>query len=398
MVSTLEVLSQLTLANLKKIAKRLGIHVPQGIAGYFAKEQLGIEIRRPYIKALANSDLVTLEEIDRILGTRYAKIREETGRSGVEETRPERLPRDARDTSRRRAPEGFPTSESILQHAMERYLYKEGVQDLCYQLGLPGGGNKDELVFRVLGARDLRPEMVLQYVDKEGLKDLCDELGLRMQGTREDLVERLLQAIGARRSVRPLEPAGYQPTFPPTRRPSATQESQPPLTFPTPSQPRPAVQREPPPSQETVIPPPLEFPEEPSPSLIPEPVAPQVAQLQMVSEFLGNYRPSQRFRNEQAYEIEVAQAMRHQFGPENVKTQANIPGGRIDIEVLGIGVEIKVPTSRGQLQTLLGQTSIYRNYYGPNLAVVVFNDLAKYQDVNEFANILRGRGIQVFVK
>jgi hypothetical protein len=118
----------------------------------------------------------------------------------------------------------------------------------------------------------------------------------------------------------------------------------------------------------------------------------------MVSEFLEKYQPSQRFRNEQSYEIEVAQAMRHNFGNENVKTQANIPGGRIDIEVLGIGVEIKVPASRGQLQTLLGQTSVYRNYYGANLVILVFNDLAKYQDVNEFANILRGRGIQVFVK
>jgi hypothetical protein len=132
--------------------------------------------------------------------------------------------------------------------------------------------------------------------------------------------------------------------------------------------------------------------------MIPEPVAPQIAQLQMVTEFLESYQPSQRFRNEQSYEIEVAQAMRHHFGKENVKTQANIPGGRVDIEVLGIGVEIKVPASRGQLQTLLGQVSIYRNYYGPNVVVLIFNDFAKFQDVNEFSNLLRGRGIQVFVK
>jgi len=119
----------------------------------------------------------------------------------------------------------------------------------------------------------------------------------------------------------------------------------------------------------------------------------------MVTEFLERYRPSQRFRNEQAYEIELAQAMRHYFGEENVKTQASIVGGRVDIEVLGIGVEIKVPSSRSQLQTLLGQvSSVYRNFYGPNVAVVVFNDFAKVQDVNEFSNILRGRGIQVFVK
>src|SRR5207247_6270650 len=141
--------------------------------------------------------------------------------------------------------------------------------------------------------------------------------------------------------------------------------------------------------QDTAAQAPLEFPEAPSPTLIPEPAAPQIAQLQMVSEFLESYRPSQRFRNEQAYEIEVAQAMRHHFGTENVKTQVNIAGGRIDIEALGIGIEIKVPNSRSQLQTLLGQVSVYRNYYGPNLLVVIFNDFAKVQDVNEFSNLLR---------
>src|SRR5439155_26873654 len=68
LVSTYEVLSQLTLPNLKKIAKRLGIHVKQGLSGFIAG-QAGLEIRRPYIQALATSNLVTLEEIDRILGT-----------------------------------------------------------------------------------------------------------------------------------------------------------------------------------------------------------------------------------------------------------------------------------------------------------------------------------------
>src|SRR2546427_8196539 len=77
LVSTYEVLSQLTLPNLKKIAKRLGIHVKQGLSGFIAG-QAGLEIRRPYIQALANSNLVTVQEIDRILGTRYSKLSEDT--------------------------------------------------------------------------------------------------------------------------------------------------------------------------------------------------------------------------------------------------------------------------------------------------------------------------------
>lgn len=397
LVSTYEVLSQLTLPNLKKIAKRLGIHVKQGLAGFIAG-QAGYEIRRPYIQALATSNLVSVEEIDRILGTRYSKLRGEPDVAVERAARVERQPQEfpARP-SHERTSDDFQASDSILRHVLDRYLYKEDVQEICYELGLPGGGNKEDLEFRILGDSRFQPDMALSYVDKEGLKALCDELGLRTQGTREELEDRLLHAIRARRGATTSpahhqQPLAQHPVFTPRPEPSA------PLYIPSPPSPRQPLQREPLATQETISPPPLEFPEQPSPSLIPEPVAPQVAQLQMVSEALQNYKPSQRFRNEQAYEIEVAQAMRHQFGPENVKTQANIPGGRIDIEVLGIGVEIKVPTSRGQLQTLLGQTSIYRNYYGANLAVVVFNDLAKYQDVNEFANILRGRGIQVFVK
>ena len=395
LVSTYEVLSQLTLPNLKKIAKRLGIHVKQGLSGFIAG-QAGLEIRRPYIQALATSNLVTLEEIDSALGTHYSRLRDEPGSQFAHRERagPQDVPPP---TPRERKSKGFLTSESIVQFALDRYLYKEDVQELCHELGLPGGGNKEELIFRVLGAPNFQPEMALAYVDKEGLKQLCDELGLRTQGTREDLVDRLLQAIHARRGARPSPPASYQPY--PVAPPAATQsEPYMPLSYRESQPPHQAVQREPPSLQETARPVPLEFPETPSPTLLPEPVAPQIAQLQMVSEFLESYRPSQRFRNEQAYEIEVAQSMRHHFGNDNVKTQANIAGGRIDIEALGIGVEIKVPTSRGQLQTLLGQILVYRNYYGPNLVVLVFNDLAKYQDVNEFANILRGRGIQVFVK
>jgi len=41
---------------------------------------------------------------------------------------------------------------------------------------------------------------------------------------------------------------------------------------------------------------------------------------------------------------------------------------------------------------------MYRSSYGPNLMVDIFNDLGKHQDITEFAGLLRGRGIPVFVK
>src|SRR6266566_4003704 len=399
MVSTYEVLSQLTLPNLKKIAKRLGIHVKQGISGYIAS-QAGMEIRRPYIQALDNSNLVSVQEIDRILGTRYSKLEETYEVPGESPARAERRPQRPLDRpAREEVSDEFQSSESILRHLLDRYLYKEDVQEICFELGLPGGGTKEDLEFRLLGEPRFQPEMAVAYVAKEGLKEFCDELGLSTSGTREDLEGRIFQTIRKRGGGRaPPAPSSYayQPGMPPVAPPQGYVPTSRPEQQPQGSGAVP--RREPFATQDTQSQAPLEFPEVPPPGLIPEPVAPQIAQLQMVSEFLEKYQPSQRFRNEQSYEIEVAQSMRHHFGNENVKTQANIPGGRIDIEVLGIGVEIKVPTSRGQLQTLLGQVSIYRNYYGANLVILVFNDLAKYQDVNEFANILRGRGIQVFVK
>jgi hypothetical protein len=393
LVTTQEVLEQLDLPNLRKIAKRLGIQVSKGFTGFLMQQGLGIETRRPYISALANSGLVTLEEIDRILKTHYSRLREEREEAPrLSERSP---PRRDRTDQRNEPPTSFATFESAAQFILE-YLGKVELQDICDDLDVPVSGNKEDLVFRILGDPAFTPEMALAYVDKEGLKEICDALGIRTQGVRDELEERIRRVIPTRlpqpqrQEYQPGPPASYTQTSPAVTPPDLRQPPQP--TRPVPRQESAAPQYAP------SEPPPLEFPETPPTTLIPEPVAPQIAQLQMVAEFIESYHPSQRFRNEQSYEIEVAQAMRHHFGSENVKTQANIPGGRIDIEVLGIGVEIKVPISRGQLQTLLGQVSIYRNYYGSNVVVLIFNDFTKFQDVNEFANLLRGRGIQVFVK
>lgn len=279
--------------------------------------------------------------------------------------------------------------EYILRH----YIYKEDVQAICENLGLPVSGSKEDLIRRLVTRSPFDLGMALEYVDKEALKDICKDLGLRASGTREELEVRILQSRASRlrgMNAPPTPTSGLGST------PTGAQNFQPPVEEPT--VPRPPLRRELFAPQDMYREVPLTFQELPSPSLIPEARPPQVVQLQMVSEFLESYRPSQRFRNEQAYQIELAQAMRHHFGEENVKTQVSIVGGRIDIEVLGIGVEVKVPGSRSQLQTLLGQVSIYRNFYGPNMGVVIFNDFAKVQDVNEFSNILRGRGVLVFAK
>ncbi|MGA7922849.1 MAG: hypothetical protein WCA77_02600, partial [Thermoplasmata archaeon] len=247
---------------------------------------------------------------------------------------------------------------------------------------------------RVLSSPDFDPSTALDFLDKGQLQDLCEEAELDEGGTRDTLIDRVARKLreekGAAAPRREVDPA----------RPPPPPEYSPPPTAPRAAEPGPerlsrreqVFVRQPP------APEPLFLPHQQSPTLIPETHAAQIPQLQLVQEFIESYRPSRRFANEQAYEIEMAQAARAKFGDEAVKTQVTIFGGRIDIEVLGIGIEIKVPNSRSQLQTLLGQVQIYRNSYGPNLMVVIFQDLGKQQDLHEFGNLLRQWAIPVFVK
>lgn len=407
MVTTQEVLEQLTLANLKKIVKRMGIRVPQGFTGMLAQAGLGIESRGPYIRAIENSGLVTLEEIDRILGTRYAKIHNEAGREPFQTQGP-RPERTAIVEPRRLTPDTFPTAGSIVRHAMDRYLSKDDIQAICADLNLPTSGNKPDLIYRVLGDSRFEPRMALVCLNKDDLKRLSNELGILDYGTRADLEDRVLYTISSRSGARSSVPQPKYPETPPIYPPSSyVPHTQPPTLQPTPpayqppvtpATPRPGPQPEQTVTQEATPEALNERAEMPAKPLIPEPIAPQVAQLKMVTEFLEEYRPSQRFQDEQAYQIELAAEMRNRFGRDNVKVQAYIPGGRIDLEVLGIGVELKVPSSRGNLQTLWGQAQMYKGYYGPNLAVVIFNDFARTQDLSEFTNRFRDLGMRVFVK
>lgn len=135
--------------------------------------------------------------------------------------------------------------------------------------------------------------------------------------------------------------------------------------------------------------------EPPPPS--PIPAIPARPDLENVVDFIESWRPSNRFKDESKYEIELAAQLRNRFGNEAVLTQFNVPGGRIDIEVLGIGVELKVP-SKVQMQRLVGQSLMYKKHYGPNVIAVIFADKAKTQDIIAFGNDLRTHGIRVCVK
>jgi hypothetical protein len=281
-------------------------------------------------------------------------------------------------------------------------MTKEDLQAICDYLGMPVSGNKPDLVFRILGHPGFGPQMALGYANKETLRGICQELRLRDQGTREELTARLVRVVTNLPVTQPLHPP-YSPP-PETSYVVPNPPLPPAMTLrptPQPAQPSPQLALQPTVSQpiQPESEPPKESIPQPAPSTpVPEYTPPQIDSLRAVMEFLDSYRPDQRYHEEDKYEIELALKLGHRFGVQNVRRQRNVPGGRIDIEVLGIGVELKLPKTKAQLYSLEGQATGYQRYYGPNLAVLIVNEEMKYTDVNEYVNKLRDRGIQVFVK
>jgi len=378
------VLEEQTLPNLQKVADRLGVRVSKGLTGLLTQAMLGPvpESRRSYIEALANSDLVTLEEIDRILHTHYARLPDDTrgvgwrpkprgGLAGVFMT-----PRA--DTRVER----FFTLDSLLSHILHSYVAKSDLQKLCQNLGLPGTGNKSDLENRILGDQTLTNAKVLYFINRNNMKKLCQDMNLPAIGTRQEMESRVANVMWRLPRATPIAPSYEPPRY-------ASPTAQPPPDATTPL-------HEPLPQYAATKEPPILAPEDIVPPPPPGPPIPPRPDLDSVIEFLREFSPSQRFKDEILYEVELAQALRHRF--KNVKTEANVPGGRIDIEVMGIGVEIKVPNSRAHLQRLVGQMIGYRSYYGPNVVAMIFPNLAKLQDVNEFRNSLMTAGITVIVK
>lgn len=155
----------------------------------------------------------------------------------------------------------------------------------------------------------------------------------------------------------------------------------PPPSSPPPP-PRPAVPATPP-SSSIPRPPPRHMPD---------------AQLPAVSNFLAQYRPSERFGREGEFEVELAQALRGRFGNQHVLRQVPVGEGRIDIQVFGVGVELKIAGSPSSLLRLTDQVAEYRDHYGPNLIVVILDDTGGNEQITNLRRFLASQGVQVLLK
>ena len=139
-------------------------------------------------------------------------------------------------------------------------------------------------------------------------------------------------------------------------------------------------------------------PSETTPAPITPPRPSRAPQFERLVDFLERYRPSERFGREKEVEVELAQALRGEFGSQNVLRQVPVGKGRIDIEVCKIGLELKIAGSTSSLRGLPEQVLDYRRRYGPNLMVVILDDTGGDPVLARLKGSLAQQGIPVFVK
>lgn len=164
----------------------------------------------------------------------------------------------------------------------------------------------------------------------------------------------------------------------------------------------------PPPSPPGVLPPPpgaLVGPPEP-PSVpvdqtpaLPAAAIPMVALFPEVEGFVRRFQPSRRFGREREYQIALEQALCDRFPLATVQPERTLPGGdRVDIDLGGVGIELKVAASVQALQGLPEQLGRYRTFYGPNLIAVIFDDTGGFHELSQVTNRLTEMGFCFVVK
>lgn len=231
-----------------------------------------------------------------------------------------------------------------------------GLRDLLRDIEEPTTGTRAELIERLLSAPAFKPSNALEGALKPHLVEACEKSGLPADGTKEVLRNRLIAQF-KREANEPMRAA------PAVRKVQAV------------------------------------------PTIVVAPVmqAPQMGanlspMQQDVFTFLAGFRPSGPLKSEREYELELAGTARGTFGADHVRTQVRMTLGSIDLEIHGIGVEIKAPKDRGEFHGIVGQICQYRTRYGVKLAVVVFSNLMRGQDIRELEGRLKQECAAVYTK
>lgn len=112
--------------------------------------------------------------------------------------------------------------------------------------------------------------------------------------------------------------------------------------------------------------------------------------------YLDQYRFISRYSDESSYEIELAGALRERFGTIIRQNPVAVPGRRltIDLDVGGIGIEIKFNASATTLRNAAQQLVDYKTFYADRLVFVCVATPGQEQ----YKNDIRALGVTYIEK
>lgn len=127
-----------------------------------------------------------------------------------------------------------------------------------------------------------------------------------------------------------------------------------------------------------------------TPTLAPQSKVPLVSFEDVVG-YLDQYRFISRYTDESYYEVELAGALRERFGTVIRQNPVPVGGKRltIDLDVGGVGIELKFDVKPKALQAAVGQLQDYKAFYGEKLVLL----LIATPDGMQYKNEIRASGV-----
>jgi len=209
---------------------------------------------------------------------------------------------------------------------LERYFYLEDLKDFCAAEGLKVGGIKLALVDR-LRELPLNPEFFLEHLHADDFDDLAEfieeEHDVHLQWNNE---KQAIKAISEYIEV----DVHNVPDVPKTHSSKPKNKSK---------------------------------------------------SFNEVYDWLTKFQHKKPENREALYEKELDIMASEKFGSKNVRTQVNVTDGRIDMEICGVGIELKLPKSDNELEITMKNLRKYKKHYGDNLILVMYFGKGARRDV-----------------
>jgi hypothetical protein len=291
------------------------------------------------------------------------------------------------------------SDETILEYIVRERLTRQQIKDLLDSLGSPTSGNRDETGERLLSQRGLKAREVLALLELEDLKrtqkrfDISAPkapgtlLGAFFSDEKKELVERIAKAASQQRAPRSKSAKGSVEA---PSSPELSRDQPPPLSMP--KSVRPDSLAEPP------LPPQLHN-TQPT-QAVSTLAAAGLPSFQEVRDFVGAYRFSYQWDQEDLYEAELLGALRGRFGISNALRQQGESGRIYDIVVRNSSrIEVKLPKVKGDLDRMSGQVRRYLALHPGGIIVVIIGfQMRNQQDIHAAQEELEGAGAAVFTK